>query len=156
MLNATTKANFALFNFVPKAGDGDMDKEYPLMSGFLENPEFKVHVGAFLKVAKESGKQYLSLSVGNEKDEKTFYGRLFKETKPGKEDSYFGYIEETVKVPAKKKSEEDVYETVWQLGIRAKQTVSEDGKKKYISGSVYPITKKGQSGEVNKDDVPAF
>ena len=137
MLNATTKARFALFNRAPREEDEE-GVVYPVMTGTVEAKDFKKNVSAFKKINTKNGKEFLSLVIRNEHDEQTFSGTLHRDEKDGKEGHYYGYISEqfTEEVDGK-----TVYSTSeWQLGIRAKIQRPE-GKKKYIGGDVYPLNK---------------
>ncbi|WP_395398596.1 hypothetical protein ACHMW6_00225 (plasmid) [Pseudoduganella sp. UC29_106] len=90
MINATTTANFALFN--RKAKDTDEEgKEYPLMTGAISTDDWEVSVFAYKRVSKQ-GRTFLSLTIRNDGDEQTFTGMLFKDEK--KTDAYYGFIEE--------------------------------------------------------------
>ena len=133
MMNAHTKARFALFN--RDASDKDVPGTvYPLMTGNIENADFKLRVSAFLQSNSNTGAKFLSLVIGNEGDEQSFSGTLHRSTKPGKEDEYYGYIQEQFMDVV---DEKKVYTlSDWQLGISASIKTPE-GKKKYIGGDVY-------------------
>ncbi len=91
MLTIETKANGALFNTEPEG----RNPNGPVMTGTLDVADQKVRVAAFLKAAKESGKNYLSIKIGDErKQEPIFHGKLFaSEDKRGeKSPDYTGYI----------------------------------------------------------------
>lgn len=140
-INATTKARFALFTRVPKDTD-EAGKTYPLMFGSIENKDFKVQVAAFLKTNTNTQAKFLSLQIRNEHDEQTFTGTLHRSTKPGKEDTYYGYINEQF---VDEVDGADVYTTSeWQLIINAKQMESGGGVK-YIGGDIYPSKKNAEA-----------
>lgn len=153
-INATTKARIALFNRVAKTDD-DPAKVYPLMTGFIENNDFKIGVAAFLKVNTNNGKKFLSLVIRNEHDTQTFQGTLHRSDKAGKEDTYYGYISEQFVDDV---DGETVYSaSEWQLGVSAKIKTPE-GKKKHIGGDVYALRAKANNGsaESEQDEDVAF
>lgn len=140
-ITAATKARIALFNREAKADDSP-EKVYPLMTGFIENDSFKIGVSAFLKMNRSDGSKFLSLVIRNENDEQTFGGTLFKSDKVGKEGTYYGYISEQF---VDQVEGNPVYSSSeWQLGVSAKIHAPE-GKKKYIGGDVYALTRKSNS-----------
>lgn len=141
MLNANTKARIALFNRAAKADDAP-DVVYPVMTGTLENSDGALSIRAYRKMSKE-GKEFLSLLIKNDGDERTFSGSLFRDTKPGKEGHYYGYISEQF-VEEKKGGEKVYTNSEWQLGISAKKQTADSGKK-YIGGDVYVMNKRGTS-----------
>jgi hypothetical protein len=159
-LHAQTQGKFVLFNIPAKervAGG-------PVMRGFveIEAPEedaepVKVRVAGWSEVARDSGREYLSLKVANTEGEDRetysvgpFYGRLFKtvtKTKAG-EVRYFGFIEDAEKVGEDEQGR-GVYERHWELAIRAKRAVSGDGRTVYISGHLGPRKEpNGQAGAI--------
>lgn len=71
-LSPTTTAHGALFNV------DEIKESGPLMSGSLEIDDKKVPLSGFLKVAKDTGLRYLSLSLG-EKDGVHYHGKLFRQ-----------------------------------------------------------------------------
>lgn len=158
MITAATRAKIALFNRAPKADDKE-GVTYPLMFGSIENKDFKVNVSAFLKVNRNNGKKFLSLVIRNEHDEQTFSGTLHRSEKPGKEDTYFGYISEQFEDEV---DGQTVYtNSEWQVGISAKIETAESTGRKYIGGTIYPLNK--AAGSTDKpaataaaDDEPAF
>lgn len=146
-INATTKARIALFNRAPK-DDDSADKVYPVMTGFIENNDFKIGVSAFLKVNTGNGKKFLSLVIRNEHDEQTFQGTLHRSEKAGKEDTYYGYISEQF---LDVQDGQNVYSSSdWQLGISAKIKTPE-GKKKHIGGDVYALRARANAGPAVSD-----
>lgn len=159
MINASTVARFALFTRKPKEDDVE-GKEYPLMFGSVEadGPEgFKINVSAFKRMNK-GGKSFLSLSISNEGDTQVFGGMLFKDDKKGKEDSYFGFINESFKDVDGDGN--NVYSSSdWQLSISAKVTEAGPGAqvKKYIAGRVRPSNRSSAPASVQDDqddDLP--
>lgn len=164
MLDATTKANFKLFNRAAGAED-DPTKVYPIMNGFLENKDFRLNVAAFFLTNKTTGEQIkdkggnaiLSLAIGNTNEE-TFYGTLYKDLKPGKEGSYYGYIDKSVDTGEVDEEGKKIYAKLWQLSIAARRHVPEDpSKKKYIGGDVYPNkAATAKTGTTVTDDDFAF
>lgn len=147
-ITAVTKARIALFNREAKADDNP-EKNYPIMTGFIENNSFKVSVSAFLKMNTDTGKKFLSLVIRNENDEQTFGGTLFKSEKAGKEGTYYGYISEQFEDEIDGKRVFSSSE--WQLGISAKIKTPE-GKKKHIGGDVYPLNRKANGAESADDE----
>lgn len=161
IVNANTQAKFVLFSIPPR----ERREDGPVMRGFLEiakeggEPD-KVNVAAWSRVSKEKRTEYLSLKVANtEKPEEghegeepvytvgPFYGRLFREVtqqKEGVKVRYFGFVEDSEKIG------EGEYVTHWQLTVRAKRAVSNDGKTVYISGSVAPSV----AHDEHEDDLP--
>lgn len=151
MMNAHTKARFALFNRDAKEGDKP-DTVYPLMTGNIENADFKLAVSAYLKVNSETGAKFLSLVIANQGDKQVFSGTLYRSTKPGKDDEYYGYIQEQFMDVV---NGEEVYtRSDWQLGISAKIKTPE-GKKKYIGGDVYSKLPKGAGSATSANPAPA-
>lgn len=151
MMNAHTKARFALFNRDAKEADKP-DTVYPLMTGNIENANFKLAVSAYLKANSNTGAKFLSLVIANEGDEQVFSGTLHRSTKPGKEDEYFGYIQEQFLDVV---DGQNVYTlSDWQLGISAKVKTPE-GKKKYIGGEVYSKLPKGAAAATSANSTPA-
>ncbi|MGK5033202.1 hypothetical protein [Janthinobacterium sp. MDT1-19] len=150
MLNENTNARIALFNRRPQQDDKE-GVSYPLMFGSIENRDFKINVSAFLKTNSSTQAKFLSLSIRNENDEQTFSGTLHRNNKPGKEDTYYGYIsEQFVNI----ENGENVYSTSeWQLGIEAKILVSEGTGTKYIGGKVYP--KRAKTASAATSEKPA-
>jgi hypothetical protein len=159
-LHAQTEAKFVLFNIPAKervAGG-------PVMRGFVEieapeedaEPVKVQQVAGWSEVARDSGREYLSLKVANTESEDRelysvgpFYGRLFKtvtRTKAGEVMRYFGFIEDAEKVGEDEQGR-GVYERHWELAIRAKRAVSGDGRTVYISGHLGP--RKEPNGEAN-------
>lgn len=153
-INGATGAKFLLFP-IPVA---DRVLDGPIMRGFLDlGSDQQVQVGAWKRIGKESGTEYLSLKVANTKkpDENAspseseeylvgpYYGRLFKEIKGQGENErvrYFGYIEHSEKVGIDAGGQ-NIYQTYWQLQINARPQTSGD-QKRYIGGTVNP---KGES-----------
>lgn len=153
MINAHTKARIALFN--RDRSDADKpDVAYPLMTGNVENADFKISISAFLKSNSTTGAKFLSLVIANKDDEQTFTGTLHRSTKPGKEDEYYGYIQEQF-MDLDEDGEKIYTLSDWQLGISAKIKKPE-GKKKYIGGEVYsklPKTGAPTGSTMVADDV---
>lgn len=142
MITAATRAKIALFNRHAKPDDKE-GVTYPTMFGSIENKDFKINVSAFLKINTNNGKKFLSLVIRNENDEQTFSGTLHRSDKPGKENTYYGYVSEQFEdfVDSRK-----VYSSSdWQLGISAEIKEAESTGRKYIGGEVYPLTKRGSS-----------
>lgn len=161
VIDARTQGKFVLFS-IPAA---ERREAGPVMRGFIEVPQAsgeapKVNVAAWSRLSKEKHTVYLSLKIGNtEKPEADhadaepvytvgpFYGRLFRVVTPlksGVKVRYFGFIEATQKVG------EGEYVTQWQLAVRAKRAVSNDGKTVYVSGSVAPAAVQDE----HEDDLP--
>jgi hypothetical protein len=161
VLNGSAQGKFVLFNIPAR----DRREDGPVMRGFIEvqpasGEALKVNVAAWSRVSKEKRTAYLSLKVGNtEKPEADhadaepvytvgpFYGRLFREVTPLKEGvkvRYFGFVEDAQKVG------EGEYVTQWQLAVRARRAVSNDGKTVYVSGSVAPAVGRDE----HEDDLP--
>jgi len=160
VLNGQTRAKFVLFA-VPAAERVD---EGPVMRGLLETDQGKVNVAGWKRVARDSGNEYLSLKVGNTKPRDAsapkeepdewlvgpFYGRLFKALPSAggaKKARYFGFIEEAVKVGEDTETGRGMYRTVWQVQVRAKPSVSKDGKTHYIDGTVSPAAARAEPDE---------
>lgn len=161
VIDARTEGKFVLFN-IPAA---ERREAGPVMRGIIEVPRasgeaLKVNVAAWSRQSKEKHTAYLSLKIGNtEKPEADhadaepvytvgpFYGRLFRVVTPlksGVKVRYFGFIEDTQKLG------EGEYVTQWQLALRAKRAVSNDGKTVYVSGSVAPAAVQDE----HEDDLP--
>jgi len=160
MLSGDTRAKFVLFA-VPASERVD---DGPVMRGLLETEQGKVNVAGWKRVARETGAEYLSLKVGNSKPRDAsapkddgdewlvgpFYGRLFKEVRSlrgATTTRYFGFIEDAVKVGVDAETSKGLYETRWQVQIRAKPNVSKDGKTPYIDGTVSPAATRAEQGE---------
>jgi len=159
VLNGQTRAKFVLFS-VPAAERVD---DGPVMRGLLETAHGKVSVAGWKRVARDTGNEYLSLKVGNAKPRDAngrkdapdewlvgpFYGRLFRSvaTAGAKKTRYFGFIEEAVKIGEDTETGRGMYRTVWQVQIRAKPSVSNDGKTHYIDGTVGPAAARAEVGE---------
>lgn len=162
-LDGRTRGRFVLF-VIPEA---ERVERGPLMRGFIELPQGQVKVAAWKKFARDNGSEYLSLRVGNSQrradGEKgdggdngdgsdagqggeawaigPFYGRLFRDVTAQRGETrrrYFGFIESASRVAEDPGSGSGVYETDWQLLVRAHPDVSADGRTPYISGQVYP------------------
>lgn len=149
-LHAQTQAKFVLFN-IPAA---ERVAGGPVMRGFLEiasgeegGEPTKIQVAGWAELARDTGRDYLSLKVANTEGEGRevytvgpFYGRLFKhvtKTANGETVRYFGFIEDAERV-GEDEHGRGVYERHWELAIRAKRAVSHDGRTVYISGHVGP------------------
>ena len=145
------KCKFVLFNNNGEKQDGD--KEYPLMNGYIECKGFKIRVGAFDKIAEGSGTRYLSLSIGDAEQQKV-YGTLYRDTKIGKEGSYYGYIKSSAATGEKDPAGKPVYETLWELGIQMKKAVAETTNRPYIGGDVY--AKGAKAAATTHDEGVAF
>jgi len=130
MLQADTKAKGALFKV---KADARKDNG-PSMTGNFEVNSKKISIGAFLKVSKESGKDYLNLKVGD-KEGPVFYGKLFRNTekKGEKSPDYTGYVEL------------DTGNDAPQLRIAGWKAKSRDQKTSYISLELAPPMKKADS-----------
>ncbi|RZI40348.1 hypothetical protein EGT07_23690 [Herbaspirillum sp. HC18] len=149
MLHAESKATIRLFNRAPKEDDKP-GVTYPVMTGFIENGESRVQVGAFRQVNSKTKKEFLSLSIGNERDEQRFAGTLHRDEKPGREGHYFGYISESTYCG--EEAGKPVYESgEWQLAISAKR-VKPEGKKPYIGGDVYPSKKSSEAAHAASEE----
>ena len=159
-LGGDTRGKFVLFA-IPVA---DRVEDGPVMRGLLETDDGKVNVAAWKKVARESGNEYLSLKVGNtrKREEHTpddapdewlvgpFYGRLFKEvtnSRDNKRTRYFGFVEDSEKVGEDAKTHKGIYKTHWQMQIKARPAVSNDGKTHYIDGTVSPAGARLEASE---------
>ena len=149
MLTAESKATIRLFNRVPKEDDKP-GVNYPLMTGFIENGDFRLYVGAFKQVNSKTQKEFLSLSIGNENDQRRFSGTLHRDEKPGKEGHYYGYVSESIYCG--EENGKPIYESgEWQLAISGRR-VRPDGKKPYIGGDVYPSKKSSDGAQVPAED----
>lgn len=141
MLNADTKAKGALFTV--KAND--RKDNGPTMTGNFEVNSSKISVAAFLKVSKESGKDYLNLKIG-EKEGPSFYGKLFRNTekKAEKSPDYTGYVELGTGNDAP------------QLRIAGWKAKSRDQKTSYISLEIAPPMKNtdSENSENECDELP--
>lgn len=162
-LDGRTRGRFVLFA-IPEA---ERVERGPLMRGFIELPEGQVKVVAWKKFARDNGNEYLSLRVGNSQRRTEcdagdggdhgdgtgagqggeawaigpFYGRLFRDVTAYRGEArrrYFGFIESASRVAEDPSSGNGVYETDWQLLVRAHPEVSGDGRTPYISGQVHP------------------
>jgi uncharacterized protein (DUF736 family) len=128
------KTRLVLFNFNPE--NKESGKEYPAMSGHLDSKDFKVNISAFKKKSRESGRKYLSLSVGSPEHVKV-YGRLFRNEAEGKEYEYFGTISKTVGTGQKDENNKTIYRTLWEVQISAKLKFSKSNDMAYIEGDLY-------------------
>lgn len=164
-LNGDTRGKFVLFT-IPV---GDRVEDGPVMRGFIETDAGKINIAGWKKTGRESGTDYLSLKVGNSKQRAEgtpddvadewivgpFYGRLFRElVKVGEQmkvKRYFGFIEDSVKVGEDPKTHKGVYHTNWQIQIKAKPDVSNDGTTHYVNGSVHPRVAQSEAVE---EDIP--
>jgi hypothetical protein len=164
-LNGSTSGKFVLFTIPAR----DRVEDGPVLRGFIETGAGKINVAGWKKTGRDSGTDYLSLKVGNTKPrpEDTpddvpeewvigpFYGRMFRElVKSGEQTKvkrYFGFIEDSVKVGEDPKTHKGVYRTNWQIQIKAKPDVSNDGKTHYVNGTVYPRAGNDESVD---DDIP--
>jgi uncharacterized protein (DUF736 family) len=144
---AFDKARLVLFP--NRVNDPAPDVEYPVMTGSIECTAFKVGIAGFEAIAEDTGRRYLSISVGDSGQIKS-YGKLFKEEKPGKENQYFGFIE-----LSQKDAITGEYETLWKVGIDAKRDKSAEGKQ-YISGSVFRLNMKGKEPVVFEESAFPF
>lgn len=149
-LDGDTRGKFVLFAIAAS----DRVEDGPVMRGLLETDEGKINVAGWKRVARDSGNEYLSLKVGNTKPREDgagdtpdewligpFYGRLFKqvnEGRDGKRTRYFGFIEHSEKVGEDAASHKGIYRTHWQVQIKARPNVSNDGKTHYIDGTASP------------------
>lgn len=68
-----TVANGVLFNITAEK----RTHNGPIMSGSVEVDNVQIPVSGFLKIAQESGKEYLALSIGQENGVH-YYGKLFR------------------------------------------------------------------------------
>ncbi len=153
-LDGRTRGRFVLF-VIP---EDERVERGPLMRGFIELPAGQVKIAAWKKFARDNGNEYLSLRVGNSHRREEgdhadaaegseawavgpFYGRLFRDVTATRGETrrrYFGFIESASRVAEDPSSGSGVYETDWQLLVRAHPDVSGDGRTPYISGQVYP------------------
>jgi hypothetical protein len=151
VLDGSTRGKFLLFAIpVEERVEGG-----PVMRGLIETEQGRINVAGWKRVARDSGNDYLSLKVGNTKPRDAnsssddpdewqvgpFYGRLFKEVnarRGTKAVRYFGFIENAEKVGEDAESGRGVYETRWQLQIKASPEVSNDGRTPYIGGMAGP------------------
>jgi uncharacterized protein (DUF736 family) len=140
MLQINTKAKGALFTV---KADERKDNG-PSMTGHFEANSQKISIAAFLKVSKESGKDYLNLKMG-EKDGPIFYGKLFRNTdkKGEKSPDYSGYVEL------------GIGDDVPQLRIAGWRMKSRDQKTSYISLELAPPIKKTES-ECDNNEINAL
>ena len=151
-LDGNTQGKLVLFR-IPKAKQVEGG---PVRRGFIELKARKVDVAGWIKTGRESGTEYLSLKVGTLKprgeggaheaaDEwlvGPYYGRLFYEAIEvdgvKRVQRYFGFIEDSHKIGDDPATQKGIYETRWQLQIKAKPAVSADQQTHYISGTVHP------------------
>jgi hypothetical protein len=149
MIDATTSANFALFNRKAKDTD-EPGKEYPVMTGVISTKEWEIGVFAYKRFTGE-GKPFLSLVIRNEDDEQTFGGMLFKDQK--KPDAYYGFIQEQFKDEVKG---ETVYsKSEWQVSVRAKVAEAVDPAspvRKYIAGNIAPSNRRTAASPANESE----
>lgn len=154
ILNANTHAKIVLFG-IPRP---DLVDNGPVMRGFVEvkteegGHPVKVNVAAWLKIGRSSGTEYLSLKVGNNSQEDPedysvgpFYGRLFRQVE-GSRTRYFGFIEESEKT-GEDENGQGTYATHWQIRVNAKPSLSNDGKTRYIGGTVSPSQQQEENAE---------
>jgi uncharacterized protein (DUF736 family) len=132
--NQFEKARLLLFNFKPD--NKEPGKEYPALSGHLDHKDFKVSVSGFLEQSRDTGRHYLSLSVGSPGHEK-IYGRLFKDEAEGKENEYFGAISKSTDTGQKDGNNKTIYQTLWEVQIAARQKRSSKTGQLYIDGDLY-------------------
>jgi uncharacterized protein (DUF736 family) len=132
--NRFEKARLVLFNFNPE--NKEPGKEYPALSGHLECKDFKVNVSGFLEQSRDTGRHYLSVSVGSPGHEK-IYGRLFKDEAEGKENEYFGTISKSTDAGQKDSNNKTIYQTLWEVQIAARQKRSSKTGQLYIDGDLY-------------------
>jgi hypothetical protein len=160
-LNGSTRARFVLFAIPPaeRVDDG------PLMRGQLETEQGRINVAGWKRVARDSGNEYLSLKVGITKPREPdapkgrpdewllgpFYGRLFKQAasrrRGGQAVRYFGFIEHAERVSEDPVTNQGQYKTLWQLHVKARPSISHDGRTHYIDGSAYPPGARPDAGE---------
>jgi hypothetical protein len=150
-LDGQTRAKFVLFA-IPSA---ERVEDGPVMRGLLETPQGRINVAGWKRVARDSGNEYLSLKVGNTKPREEsapkgrpdewligpFYGRLFKEVTMRRgigSTRYFGFIEHAEKIGEDAGTHQGLYRTHWQLHVKARPSVSSDGRTPYISGTACP------------------
>jgi hypothetical protein len=154
IVNANTHAKIVLFGIART----DLVANGPVMRGFIEvkteegAQPVKVNVAAWLKIGRSSGTEYLSLKVGNNSQEDPedysvgpFYGRLFRQVE-GSRTRYFGFIEESEKT-GEDENGQGTYATHWQIRVNAKPSLSNDGKTRYIGGTVSPSQQQEESPE---------
>ena len=160
-LDGGTRARFVLFAIPPaeRVDDG------PVMRGHLETDHGRINVAGWKRVARDTGNEYLSLKVGNTKPRDPdapkgrpdewllgpFYGRLFKEAtsrrRSGSPVRYFGFIEHAERVGEDPATAQGQYKTHWQLHVKARPSVSHDGRTHYLDGSAYPPGSRPDAGE---------
>jgi hypothetical protein len=160
MLDGNTRAKFVLFA-IPAA---ERVEDGPLMRGLLETEQGRINVAGWKRVARDSGNEYLSLKVGNTRPREEgasrgapeewllgpFYGRLFKEVttrRAVKATRYFGFIEHAEKIGEDAKTKQGLYKTHWQVHVKARPSVSSDGRTHYISGTASPASVKAEADE---------
>jgi hypothetical protein len=134
-------------------------KTYPVMRGTIEWDEAAVQVAGFKKpLLNDDGEvigDYLSLSIGNVGGEK-LYGALFHSSKEGKENTFTGNIEKSVKTGAIDEDGKDVFERLWVKAIRASVRTYNDGGKarQFIRGKVTAVTITDINGDDEDGDIP--
>lgn len=141
MLHANTIAKGALFNV--QANDRKVNG--PAMTGNFEVNSERINVSGYLKVARESGKDYLNLKIG-EKSGPVFYGKLFRnvDKKGEKSPDYSGYVELGIGNDAP------------QLRVAGWRMKSRDQQTPYISLELAPPMKNADSdgSEGEGDELP--
>lgn len=136
-INAQTSGTLVLFPFVPR--EREPGKVYPALKGYLDCADARVPVSAF-EQRTELGRRYISLAIG-ERGEVRLGGVMFRaETQdpatglwnavPGKKHDRFGWLRKQRKV-----SEEEGYETIFELRITGSRRLSAAGRP-YIRAGV--------------------
>jgi hypothetical protein len=134
-------------------------KTYPVMRGTIEWDEAAVQIAGFKKPLLGDGGEvigdYLSLSIGNVGGEK-LYGALFHSSKEGKENTFTGNIEKSVKTGAVDEEGKEIFERVWVKAIRASvRTYNEGGKaRQFIRGKVTAVSLPDINGDDEDGDIP--
>jgi uncharacterized protein (DUF736 family) len=137
MLQASTTAKGALF--IVKSDARKVNG--PAMTGTLEVNSQKIQIAAFLKVSRETGKDYLNLKIG-QKYSPAFYGKLFRnKDKRGEQSPDFtGYVELGNGNNAP------------QLRLAGWQAKSRDQKTSFISLDLAPPMRKTESVGVEEGE----
>jgi len=105
----TARYNGALFN-IPEE---DIVDNGPLMSGSVTVDEVRIPLSAFFAQSKETGTEYMNLSLGS-KDGVHYHGRLFRNTskKSPRSPDYTGFVTLLAVPPGVKFSDEEWDEAV--------------------------------------------
>jgi hypothetical protein len=134
-------------------------KTYPVMRGTIEWDEAAVQVAGFKKPLLSADGEvigdYLSLAIGNMGGEK-LYGALFHSSKEGKENTFTGNIEKSVKTGLFDDDGKEIFERLWVKAIRASvRTYNYGGKaRQFIRGKVTAVTLTDINGDDEDGDIP--